>query len=341
MKNEIVKINASDYGLDETRANELIKNLPQIITERDAFVSQFDEVIRLDIEDPVTSIKARDLRLKIRDNRTKGIEVWHKTTKDYFLKGGQFVDAIKRKEIAVNERMEDDLDKIEKYQENREKELKEQLKNDRAALISPYVEDVNTFMLGEMTEDAFNKLLAGAKLQYDMRVEAEKKAEEERIAKEKADAAERERVRLENERLIKEAEEREKQIAAEREAAKKEQEKKDALLKKEREKADVERKALEDKAKKEREEREKLEAEIKAKEDAKKKADEAEKRRIAAEEKKAKLAPDKTKLLNFMQAINDLSRPEVKSIEAADIASKANIMLVQVANYIRDNANKL
>ena len=42
-----------------------------------------------------------------------------------------------------------------------------------------------------------------------------------------------------------------------------------------------------------------------------------------------------------MQAINDLPRPEVKSIEAADIASKANTMLVQVTNFIKDNAGKL
>jgi len=80
-----------------------------------------------------------------------------------------------------------------------------------------------------------------------------------------------------------------------------------------------------------------LAAEIKAKEDAEREAE----RKKKTEERKAKNAPDKEKLLTFMQSINDLARPEVKSIEAADIASKANIMLVQVSNYIKDNANKL
>jgi len=42
-----------------------------------------------------------------------------------------------------------------------------------------------------------------------------------------------------------------------------------------------------------------------------------------------------------MQAINDLPRPEIKSIEAASIMTNANTMLVQAANYIRDNTNKL
>jgi hypothetical protein len=42
-------------------------------------------------------------------------------------------------------------------------------------------------MLGEMTQNAFDILLAGAKSQYELRIAAEKKAEEDRIAKEKAD----------------------------------------------------------------------------------------------------------------------------------------------------------
>jgi len=67
---------------------------------------------------------------------------------------------------------------------------------------------------------------------------------------------------------------------------------------------------------------------------------EAEKKR-KADEKAARLAPDKTRLLNFCQAINDLPRPEVKSIEAADIASKANILLVKTVNFIKENAEKL
>ena len=94
---------------------------------------------------------------------------------------------------------------------------------------------------------------------------------------------------------------------------------------------------LRKKADEERKERERLAKEIQDKKDADRKAEE----RKIAEEKKAKLAPDKTKLLNFMQAINDLQRPEVKSIEAGEIATNANTYLVQCANYIRDNANKL
>jgi len=347
----IAKVNASDYGLDETKAAELIKNLPQIIKEREVFVSQFDQVIRKDIEAPEIAKEAHDLRLRIRDNRTKGIEVWHKTTKDYFLKGGQFVDAIKRKEIAVNERMETDLEKIEKYQEIKEHERLEKIRSDRESMLKPYTE-VIPMALGHMEQSVWDNYLQGVKVAYEARVAEEKKAEEYRIAREKAEAEAREAQRLENIRLKAEADKKEKELEAERKAVRLAQEKRDAELAMERAEAEKkrnqlelqarkEREELEAKVRKEREERERIEAQLKAKQEAERKAEAARIANEKAEAKRLKLAPDKTKLLNFAQAINDLLRPEVKSIEAADIASKANIKLFEVTAYIRDNANKL
>jgi len=336
----IVKVNASDYGLDETKAAELIKNLPQIIKEREVFVSQFDQVIRKDIEALETAKEAHDLRLRIRDNRTKGIEVWHKTTKDYFLKGGQFVDAIRRKESAVNERMETDLEKIEKYQEIRESKRLEKLRVDRLEMLKPYTE-IEPLALGHMEQAVFDNLLAGFRVAYEARVAEEKKAEEERIAREKAEAEAREAQRLENIRLKAEADKKQAELEAERKAVRLAQEKRDAELAMERARVQKEREELEAKVRKEREERERIEAQLKAKQDAERKAESARIAQEKAEAKRLKLAPDKTKLINFAQAINDLPRPDVKSIEAADIASKANIKLFEVAAYIRDNANKL
>jgi len=369
--NEIVKIKASDYGLDETKAAELTKNLPQIITERDVFVTQFDEVIRLNINDPDTAKKARELRLRIRDNRTKGIEIWHRTTKDFFLKGGQFVDAIKRMEVAVNERMETDLEKIEKYQENLEHERTEKLRVDRLALIKQYT-DIEPMALGHMEQAVFDNLLQGFKIAYETRIAAEKKAEEDRIAKEKADAEEREKQRLENIRLKKEAEERERLAEIERETkSKRQKELKGYIIfirdynkmitlpeneyqkefkdiqwaakehyeyeAKEKQKKQKEHNELLAKAERERIRRENIEAEVKRKKEADDKIKRDAELKLLAEKK----APDKTKLLNFMQSINDLPRPEIKSIEAASIMGNANAMLIQAANYIRDNANKL
>ncbi|MEG0848514.1 MAG: hypothetical protein RSE50_01015 [Myroides sp.] len=178
---EITTVNPSEYGIAENQATELVGNLPQIKAEREILSSQYDEVVRLDIEDAATSKKARELRLKIRDNRTKGIDVWHKTTKDFFLKGGQFVDAIKRQEVAVNERMEKNLENIEKHFENLEKERKAQLNAERISELEPY----NAFVpmglnFGDLSDDEYTKVLNGAKLQFEYQQAEEKKAEAER-----------------------------------------------------------------------------------------------------------------------------------------------------------------
>jgi hypothetical protein len=179
MQNEIVKIDPSQYGLDEKKSQEIVKNLTQVIAERDALGAMYDEVIKSDIELPETAKRASELRKQLKKNRTQGIEAWHKGQKEFWLRGGQFVDAIKNKEIAVNERMEANLEQIEKHQEIKEQERKAKLKADRSMLLAPYVSNVELFPLGEMEEEAFNQLLEGQKL-----------------AKKQADEAEKERIRL-------------------------------------------------------------------------------------------------------------------------------------------------
>jgi hypothetical protein len=130
-----------------------------------------------------------------------------------------------------------------------------------------------------------------------MRLEIERRIEEERIAKEKAEAEERERIKLENERLKKEAEEREKAIIAERKKqeeklaeerakADAERKKQEALLAKERANAEAERREAEEKARKEKEAQEKKLAEERAKAEAERKKTEA---KLKAERETARI----------------------------------------------------
>lgn len=336
---QLVKINASDYGLDSTKAQEIEAMFTPMLEKMKVLEGEYNEILKLEIS-PETCAQAKELRLKYVKVRTATAEI-HKNLKDFYLKGGRFVDGWKNAQLFASQQIEETLKKIETHYEILEAERKEKLKNERIAMIQPYVQDINTFMLENMTDEAFQLLLAGSKHQYEMQIEATKKAEEERIAREKAEAEERERIRLENIRLKEEADKKQKELEAERAAVRLAQEKRDAELAMERAKAQKEREEMEAKARKEREERERIEAELKAKQDNERKIEAARIANEKAEAKRLKLAPDKTKLLNFMQAINDLPRPEVKSIEAADIASKANIKLFEVAAYIRDNANKL
>ena len=296
---EIIKVNPEEYGIEAKKASELTGNLPQIKSERDILSQRYEEVVKMDIENPETAKIARELRLKIRDNRTKGIDVWHKTTKDFFLKGGQFVDAIKRVEIAVNQRMEENLESIEKYFENKEKERKAKLNEERLSILEPYSEFVPFGInFGEISEEEFTKILNGSKLQFEAKLEEERKAEEERLRIEKITKLHYER----KEKLLplwqflddttinfgELSEELFASIKSVANAKKVDYEAEQERIRVENEKLVAEKAELEAKSKKEREEKAALEAELQAKKEAEAKAlkeatEKAEKERIEAE----------------------------------------------------------
>lgn len=274
----VVLVNPSEFGIEESKANELVGNLPQIQSERNVLEQQYNEVLTMDVENPNTSKLAREIRLKIRDNRTKGLQVWHKTTKDVFLRAGQYLDAIKRREESINERMESNLEEIEKYFENKERKRKQALKEYRLIELENYKEFVPFGIdLAELPEEEYQKILNGAKMQYNAKIESERlEAErlekerietEKRIAEEKRIEAERiEAQRIENERLKAEAEKA--RLEAEKLEAERQAELKrltDIQAKKDAEQAEILRI--------EREKQAKLQAELKAKKDAELKAE--------------------------------------------------------------------
>lgn len=272
-----LELKAQDYGINEVQEKELVSNLPQILLERDVLTPQYHEVMQMDINNPATAKRAKEVRLLIVKNRTKGINVWHTNAKDFFLKGGQYVDAIKRKEVSVNDRMESDLSEVEKHSENLEIARLEKIKADRIAELSKY-SDVIPEGLGMMEDEVYKSYLVGCKVAYEARIEAEKKAESERLRIEQEEKEERERIRLENEKLKKEAEEREKQAEKERkerEAIEAQRVAKEEFDRKQREQAEKkQREAYEAQLKTEREAKEKLEREAQAKVAAEKKAQE-------------------------------------------------------------------
>ena len=199
-------INPQQYGLEETKANELTKNLTQILAERAVLEPQFNQVMQMDINSPETAKAAAELRKLVKKNRTQGIEVWHKTTKDYFLKGSQFVDATKRMHSAVNERMEADLEAIEKHAEIQEAKRIVELTAERMAILEPLTENYELYKsaVGTMNQESFDNLVNDFKLTIEA-----KKAEAERIEKERIEAEKKAQAeRLELERLNKLEQER-------------------------------------------------------------------------------------------------------------------------------------
>ncbi len=314
--NELAKVDPKEFGLEESKATELTKGLMVILEEREVLKKTYIETVGLEITEENIPI-FKELRLKIRDNRTKGIEPWHKVNKQFFLTGGRFVDAIKNKEILENELMETKLMEAEKHFENLEKERVANLEAERVELCKPWVEDESLILpdLGAMPVSLWDNYIVGLKSSYEAKVAADKKAEEERIAKEKAEEAEREAQRQENIKLKKEAEEREKQIKLDEAKRAKEEAKKQAKLNEERKeteekqrkekelykaKLEEQRKENERIEREEKQKREKLEAELKAKEDAERKVKEDEEERFQAELNKGDEAKIKDLIADLM-----------------------------------------
>jgi colicin import membrane protein len=205
MSDELLVIDPKEFGLEETQATDLTAGLSTILKERQVLIEAYEDVMLLELL-PENLATFKELRLNIRDNRTKGIEVWHTTNKAYFLTGGRFVDAKKNMESAVNKRMEDKLMEGEKHFENLKKEADEKLQNERVELLAPYVEDAEERDLKGMEADVWESYLDTKKKDHTAIMEARAKAEAELLAKEKAEAEEQERIRLENVKLKEEAE---------------------------------------------------------------------------------------------------------------------------------------
>jgi len=314
MNTELVQVNPKEFGIEEKQAIEIKQGLVVALAEREFLIKEFDVVSKIEIKEENIK-KFKELRLKIVKNRTLGIESWHKISKEYFLRGGQFCDAIKRKEIQINESMELVLLDAEKHFENIEKERIAKLHEERCVELNQYDFDGNTANVGQMGNNVWENFFNGIKIGFEQRKAAEKKAEEERILLAKKEAEERELQRLENIKLKEEAEEKEKQFQEERSKA--EAEKKAIEEKAAQEKAEAEKKAQIEKIKQdailkaERDAKEKLEKELKDKQLAEaKKEHEAEQLRKADElaKKKAEKAPDKEKLVAW---INVVKLPEI------------------------------
>jgi hypothetical protein len=364
MKNGIVKI-------ESTQLEEVVKNSGLAIIEAEEIKTSYlpflsrlvqvqDQATKINFESPtmIDETIARELRLATVKIRTDAEKLKDEQKRVDLLRGKVKQDSYNL--IASSCKLAEEVFyNVEKARELAEKKRKEQLRIDRSEKLSPYSETINLYNLGEMTEDQFTELYTGLRTAHELNIESEKKAEEKRLADIEAERIRNEKIRLENERLKKEAEEKEKALYVEREKIRKGNEEKErlaeierkknaAILKAEQEKASKERAELLAKAEIERKEKERLAKEIEDKRlaDEKAKKDllaklEAEKKAKLDEEKKSKLAPDKTKLLAFGQALNDIPRPEIKSIEAAEIMSHINGYLVKLNNFIIENANKL
>lgn len=327
--------------------------------------------IRVTSADQKTEMKlARTIRLTLKEIRVSA-EKTRKALKEDALRMGKAIDGVNNLLLAAIVPLEKHLEEQEQYGERLAEAERQRVKAEREAALAPYLTEGQPLPAVEAFNDSqWTQYLADAKLLHEAKIEQSRKAEAERIAAEQAAAAERERLRIENERLVKEAAERELAAKAEREAAEKERRITEAFARSQREALEIkhaeEAAAAAEVARKEREaalarqriadeaaakerariqaiadenrrERERLESEAAAK-------NAAEAARLKAElaaQAKASRAPDKQKALTFAATVRTLKAPTATTDEGKAVMAEITAKIEGFASWIEKQAANL
>lgn len=323
MKDNQLIVIANQAGLAEDKTKQLLVSFGQFFKEAQILANEAKKIIIVNEKQTDEMKRARELRLKIKEIRTKGVEPTRKKLKEQAIRENKAIDGISNVIKALIIPVEEHLEKQERFLEIKKAEKKEKQFQNRLAQISPYVEDVSFYAIREMVDEDFNKLVNDCKISYEANKRAEEEAEKQRIREEQDRLVEQKRIREENEKLRAEAEKKEKEFARER--AKQEKQ-----LEIERKKqAELEAKLRAEKEvqqKKAREAREEIEAEKKATEEV---------------NRKKLLAPDKEKLFELALIIDKIQLPAVLSKEAGSVIRATQVMISKMTNYIREKAKTL
>lgn len=322
----------SNSGLDKSKSDYLLEKFADATALAESWAQKAKEIVVTDESQTDLMKSAREGRLLLKDKRVE-IEKTRKDLKAASLAEGRAIDDIAKALTSLIAPTEEYLQLQEDFVKIKEKQRAMQLHGTRIHELIQYVdvsELSSSLELGYMPESQFQAMLTGYKVAYENKVAAEKKEREDAIAREEQDKKDREAQRIENERLKKEADEREKQFAAERKAA---QEKAD----KERAESEkillAERKLAQEKLDKEMEAARKLAAELKAKKD------QEEKERQEAEALEA--APDRQKIENLVFRLQEFDFPQVKTKKAKAIIQAAQNKMQELIDNITQSSSKL
>jgi len=320
-QNELAQL-VSGMDLQKPKIDSLMQGFTGYFSEARKIVDECKDINVSDEKQVDLMKQARESRLKLKEIRVN-CEKTRKELKEQSLREGRAIDGIANVIKALIVPVEEHLEKQEKFAEVQEQLRLEKQLGDRVEKLSKYVADTSLYDLKDMADEVFNNLLAGCKQSWEKAKKEEDEAETEarRIADEETDR--QEKIRFENEKLKKEAEERKRVAEIERQ-------KYEEVLRK----ANEAKKQAEAKLRAEKETQVKKEEEEKRMEDAKNKAEDEEKR-------KALLAPDKEKLLAFATELSVIKPPVVKSREADQVMQRVVKTLETVVTYLQDEAKKL
>ena len=335
--------------VENTKLTELAQKSGIELTKAEAHVSAFhpafaelSELSRplatLDKENPTADHAriARENRLKIVKVRTGSENIKDERKKVLLAEGNLIQSAFNLvKDACIL--TESEYEEIEKHQERVEAQKRAELKANRIALLAPFETDTEFLPLDIMDEEKFQALLAREKESFEAvkakreqdekdRIEAERKAEELRLAEIEAEKQRQAERDAENERLKKEAEIREAELAKERAEAARIAAEKQKEIDKANAEAERVRKELEAKQLAEEKERQRIIAEQQEKE---------------AAAKALLKAPDQEKVKAFFVQFTDLKFPELQSDAGRAMAIRVNKALAIVKQVIIQDSKTL
>ena len=229
--NELVKVNYKDYGLTEMKAREVEAVFLPMIAKMKELEDEYNKILSLPIEEAQHLAKA--LRLKYSKIRTSTAQI-HKEAKAFYLAGGRFVDGWKNAQLFASQGYEKKLKEIETHFERIEQEKINKRTDERVAEYTKYSDNEIPSFVQTMSNDEWDVYLLGVK-----------KAKEEYLARQKAEAeakelarieyeAEQARIREENRILVEKQKEQQKELAkirVEKEALEKKQKEEEQKIK--------------------------------------------------------------------------------------------------------------
>lgn len=308
-----VLVDPKDFGI-ETNDDKRVS-----ITDIFAFYeNEYNEIVSAPEITPELCERASTLRKKVGKIRI-GIGKIHKAKKEYWLNGGRSVDNWKNENSEIVEKKEKILLEKETHFQRIEQERLNAMRESRIETLKQYEVDGTLIpTVAIMDESTWESFLMGEKLKFEARKEQERIAEEQRVANEKAEAEEREKMRIENDRLKAEAQKRDAELELER--------KKQAdILAKQKAESDAKLKA-------EREAKAKLEAELESKRQAEAQAKADEEAKAEAEAK----MKDKDKVNSLVADLTVLkSRYWFSSAKNKKMYLEVQVLIDKVITHIQ------
>ena len=292
--------------------------------------------------------EARTIRIELKNIRVAA-EKTRVNLKADALRFGKAIDGVNNLLLAAIVPLETHLEEQEKFGERLAALEQQRLHRERSELLAPYLSPGQIIpALETMTMAQWDNYLSDATFLHNAKVAANQRVEADRIAREQAEAVERERVRLENVKLRAEALAREQAIAHERAAVAQAQRVADALAATARnvaaDKARREQRRLEAIAEASRAEAQAVRNELAKAEAmvvAAKATADAEAKALADDEARAASAPDREKIIAFSQLVRALPVPVSTTEKGRLVMQSVSSQVERFAVWIEGRAAEL